>query len=260
MRLIAALLIVAFSHSALAQNSTEYDRMDFAALRDARSALKFELEGEQTELTQLRQEQIEQEKAKEDLPNLRFLAGGAQSNISDFTAALKEESEKGKPNNSAISSLRKSIENNTSLLKDLEDKIKSAEQAQAKILDLRKSVDLKNQKMSILETVIDSKLQRDIVTQNFKTQISLLFAGLVGLVIIGFFVIAYIDTSIRAAIFGGNSGIQFVTLFSLIIAIILFGLTGILADKELAALLGGLSGYILGRGNNKSRPTPLVVQ
>ncbi len=40
----------------------------------------------------------------------------------------------------------------------------------------------------------------------------------------------------------GQSGIQFLTLFSLVIAIILFGIKG----KELAALLGGLSGYIFG--------------
>lgn len=48
-------------------------------------------------------------------------------------------------------------------------------------------------------------------------------------------------------IFAGQAGIQFVTLFSLVIAIILFGIITILEGKELAALLGGLSGYILGR-------------
>jgi hypothetical protein len=38
-----------------------------------------------------------------------------------------------------------------------------------------------------------------------------------------------------------------------VIAIILFGITGILEGKELSALLGGLSGYILGRTSD--RPT-----
>jgi hypothetical protein len=41
---------------------------------------------------------------------------------------------------------------------------------------------------------------------------------------------------------------QFITIFSLVIAIILFGITGILESKELSALLVGLSGFILGRG------------
>jgi hypothetical protein len=45
------------------------------------------------------------------------------------------------------------------------------------------------------------------------------------------------------------AGLQFITLFSLIIAIILFGVMNILEGRELAALLGGLSGYILGRSN-----------
>src|SRR6476620_2525461 len=51
----------------------------------------------------------------------------------------------------------------------------------------------------------------------------------------------------RRAIFSGETGIQFLTLFSVVIAIILFGIINILEGKELAALLGGLSGYILGR-------------
>jgi hypothetical protein len=40
-------------------------------------------------------------------------------------------------------------------------------------------------------------------------------------------------------------------LFFLVIAIILFGILRILEGKELSALLGGLSGYILGRGTAK---------
>jgi hypothetical protein len=57
---------------------------------------------------------------------------------------------------------------------------------------------------------------------------------------------AYIDPQVRREIFAGQAGIQFVTLFSFVIAIILFGIIDILEGKELAALLGGLSGYILG--------------
>lgn len=78
------------------------------------------------------------------------------------------------------------------------------------------------------------------------------FAGLVALVIIGFFIIAMRDETVRKSIFSNELGIQFITLFSLVIAIILFGIVQILEGKELAALLGGLSGYILGRGTAKS--------
>jgi hypothetical protein len=85
------------------------------------------------------------------------------------------------------------------------------------------------------------------------------FALLVGLVILCFFYIARIDERVRQAIFSGQAGIQFITLFSLVIAIILFGITGILEGKELAALLGGLSGYILGRVTAERRePTELT--
>jgi presenilin-like A22 family membrane protease len=73
------------------------------------------------------------------------------------------------------------------------------------------------------------------------------FAFIVALVIIGFFVVAFKDEKVRQEIFAGQAGIQFITLFSLVIAIILFGITGVLEGKELSALLGGLAGYILGR-------------
>jgi hypothetical protein len=55
---------------------------------------------------------------------------------------------------------------------------------------------------------------------------------------------------VRLSIFSQQTGIQFITLFSLVIAIILFGILGILEAKELSALLGGISGYILGRATS----------
>jgi hypothetical protein len=88
--------------------------------------------------------------------------------------------------------------------------------------------------------------------QNIFTMISTIaFALLVGTIIFYFFRIANSSDSVKNAIFAGESGIQFVTLFSVVIAIILFGVLRILEGKELSALLGGLSGYILGRGSNR---------
>jgi hypothetical protein len=60
------------------------------------------------------------------------------------------------------------------------------------------------------------------------------------------------DRTIRGVIFSGDSGIQFIALFSIIIAIILLGLTGILEGKELSALLGSVAGYILGKAKFSS--------
>lgn len=94
-------------------------------------------------------------------------------------------------------------------------------------------------------------LQTDILNINYTDKSTYIFAILVGAVIIGFFSIAFRSEKVRDAIFAGDSGIQFVTLFSVVIAIILFGVLKILEGKELAALLGGLSGYILGRGSSR---------
>jgi hypothetical protein len=95
--------------------------------------------------------------------------------------------------------------------------------------------------------------------QTFKKWMSITFAVLIGLVIFGFFILSGIDRSVRRAIFAGQTGMQFLTLFSIVIAIILFGITSILGDKELSALLGGLSGYILGRHSAPGRNSPAAA-
>lgn len=102
-------------------------------------------------------------------------------------------------------------------------------------------------KRALAEKVQSKIASTATADQYFKQIMSEIFAALIGVVIIGFFVVSLRDEKIRQAIFSGEAGIQFLTLFSIVIAIILFGITGILEGKELAGLLGGLSGYILGR-------------
>lgn len=84
-------------------------------------------------------------------------------------------------------------------------------------------------------------------TNSFKLKMSLAFSILVGVVIVGFFIIAWSNEEIKKTIFSNESGIQFITMFAIVIAVILFGIIGVLESKELSALLGGLSGYILGK-------------
>lgn len=83
-------------------------------------------------------------------------------------------------------------------------------------------------------------------THKFKSDTSWIFGCLIGLVIVGFFILA-LDPVVRRAVFAGQVGLQFIALFSIVIAIILFGITAVLEAKELSALLGSLAGYILGR-------------
>lgn len=101
-------------------------------------------------------------------------------------------------------------------------------------------------------TRIDDSIQRALQTSTdlskYTEVATWIFGALVAAVILGFFVISIRSETVRNAIFAGDSGIQFVTLFSVVIAIILFGILRILDGKELAALLGGLSGFILGKG------------
>jgi hypothetical protein len=117
--------------------------------------------------------------------------------------------------------------------------------------------------INALENKIDSEIYSLLVPQTQRNQFKRLMSGLLALMVLvvipGFFTVALRDAGIRSAIFSNQTGIQFVTLFSLVIAIIIFGITEILQAKELSALLGGISGYILGRvttDRNTSPPAP----
>lgn len=117
-----------------------------------------------------------------------------------------------------------------------------------KVQDVLKKTD----QLSSIGAKVTELNNTSYVSQNFKKQISWSFAVLVGIVIIGFFLMAFKDEQIRKTIFSGDAGLQFITIFSIIIAIILFGITGALGGRELSALLGGISGYILGRSSVKN--------
>jgi hypothetical protein len=127
---------------------------------------------------------------------------------------------------------------------------KTSEKLKAELKTFKDDLSWRNAKLDCINAELAQMFSPQ---QSFKSQISLLFAGLIFVVIIGFFVIAYQDQTVRQAIFGGQTGLQFLTLFSIVIAIILFGITNILEGRELAALLGGLSGYILGKYNSPDR-------
>lgn len=97
------------------------------------------------------------------------------------------------------------------------------------------------------ENVLDSETQK----AQFTNSATYVFGGMIVIVIISFFLISTVDSRVRFAIFGGQSGIQFITIFSIVIAIVLFGVLEKLDGKDLATLLSGLAGYILGRGANQ---------
>jgi hypothetical protein len=108
------------------------------------------------------------------------------------------------------------------------------------------------QSRSLVEHRIVTLLRDARDTGTFRWVTSVSFCILVLFVIVGFYIIAWYKDQIAYTIFAGEKGMQFITLFLIVIAIILFGIMGILEGKELSALLGGLSGYILGRTSTAS--------
>ncbi|MEM1424959.1 MAG: hypothetical protein AAGF75_00180 [Cyanobacteria bacterium P01_H01_bin.130] len=93
----------------------------------------------------------------------------------------------------------------------------------------------------------DKQVRATLRQDAYRLWASIGFCLLVGLTIAAFFVTLQRSGAGAAEILAGDQGIQIMTLFLIVIAIILFGLLGILESKELSALLGGITGYILGR-------------
>jgi hypothetical protein len=123
---------------------------------------------------------------------------------------------------------------------------------QTQIGNLQTDMATKDEELINLDNEIADLLNRDNFQNSFRLSISVAFTILVAVVIIGFYFIAWKKEALAHNIFSGEKGIQFITLFLIIISIILFGIMGTLESRELSALLGALSGYILGKTSSVS--------
>jgi len=115
--------------------------------------------------------------------------------------------------------------------------------------------------ISLCQTQIDNALAPEYKDQSFRVSISITFAILIGILLLAFFFLIYIKSESHIAIeLLSGTGLQFITIFILIISITLFGILGILEGRELAAILSGISGYILGRGIKSVRDSNKKTQ
>jgi len=114
----------------------------------------------------------------------------------------------------------------------------------------RDDLDAKQAALVDLEDRIGSSLNVGDKQYVYRTLVSGIFAIIVFYLVSRFFGVIQEDEDVKKKIFAGDAGIQFITLFSIVIAVILFGILEILGANELSALLGGLSGYILGKTNH----------
>ncbi|MDP2388150.1 MAG: hypothetical protein Q8M29_17380 [Bacteroidota bacterium] len=144
-------------------------------------------------------------------------------------------------------------------LKDLKNSLKSCidseKKREAQYECLKSNLKEVKKDVALCQDQIDSALAPEYQNQEFRKTISIGFACLLGGLLAIFVVVVFRSPKNIADYFFSDTGLQFVTIFVLIIAIILFGILGVLEGKELAAILAGISGFILG----KSRPAPVVV-
>ena len=189
-----------------------------------------------------RLEQVIEELADEvsDLPPRAHL----ERELTRLKTELEKEQKAATPDQAKLAALQGYIDDTTQKL----DSLKNVSELQKKKDDayfLRRRQTQVEQKIAAL---FDDKRDMSL----FRAISTAIMGVLIAIVVGGFYVIAWYKDGIATKIFGGEMGMQFVTLFLIVIAIILFGIMGTLEGRELAALLGGLSGYILGKASFKS--------
>ncbi len=107
------------------------------------------------------------------------------------------------------------------------------------------------------QITIDHALAPEYSKQKFRSSITLYFSALIGVMISLFFIIIFFKAKgdIAKTLLSEN-GLQFITIFVLIISVILFGVLEILQATELAAILSAISGYILGKTGRLEKKPP----
>jgi len=116
---------------------------------------------------------------------------------------------------------------------------------------IQKNISALQQDIFLAEQAIYASLSPEFREQDFRIWVSLTFSGLIGILMLAFFLIIFKRSDVSLSkILLSSSGLQFITVFILIIAIILFSILNVLGGSELAAILSGISGYILGKSSS----------
>ncbi len=144
-------------------------------------------------------------------------------------------------------------------LKDVKGQLKSCMDKelarQAEYNALKANLNIVKKDYATCQEQIDTSLAPEYKDQEFRKTISIGFACLLGGLLLVFVAVVFRSQKNIAHYFFSDTGLQFITLFVLIISIILFGILKILEGRELAAILSGIAGYILGKSRpNKSEP------
>ncbi len=212
---------------------------NFGALSNQRDELAEKIAGYEKSIAELEHE-------KATMPEHDAIATRIRTAQADLKKAQKEAT----PNQEQIQGIQNYID-------DLTAQEKRRQEIPPVLAEQQKQLAVDKRDLRKVEAQIEEQLAAALRNDNYTTTISVAFTILVSVVIIGFYFIALRRERIAEAIFAGEQGMQFVTLFLIVIAIILFGIMGTLEGKELSALLGGLSGYILGRtGRATDQKTP----
>jgi hypothetical protein len=228
----------------------------FVGARDQRAKLLPEIQQLKTEIEELQHQKENVSRLKVDKRSIESNIRQAEQDLARAQQEVEAAAPEAKEGPQAyVRRIEDYLKKQRHSLEDIDRELAEANEGAKKMdEEIGKNQAVLTQRQAdfnAAEYRINELLNFELPRQKFKLLMSATFAALVGLVIIGFFYIAWGDERVRQAIFSGTAGIQFVTLFSLVIAIILFGIIEILEGKELAALLGGLSGYILGRATSE---------
>ena len=248
---ITSLLKTLTSSRASAQDrrlALDAPALDPLATSASKERMDFELQRAKDDVADI-QRKLEAARGKsspDDVAKLEFTLRDKQSTLINVQDAIAKQEQRKTDEEKRNRDLEVEKKKQDAALAQLNDEIDKATQTQLAYQRTLREID----------EIVNQMFIASDATNSFKLKMSIILSLLVAVVIGGFFWVAWSDEQVKRSIFSSESGIQFITLFAIVISVILFGIIGVLEGKELSALLGGLSGYILGRGNQREVRRP----
>ena len=184
----------------------------------------------------IEQAKRELEKAKQNLDTVKATGNASQQELQKLENDIKDRENTVYTIQNYLNAYDQRLKEEEKRKQDEETKIKEATEELSRLNNERdRMTQLQISYQRLLGEIDDMVNQLFIAsdaTNSFKYSMSIVFSILVGIVIVGFFVMAWSNEQVKKTIFSNEAGIQFITLFAIVIAVILFGILNILEGKE----------------------------
>lgn len=190
-------------------------------------------------------------KLQSELGSLEKNANGLYD-ISDLVAALEESYFYFDYKNTGNVTDR----TRNKIISEINNVISEATSAKNQLKTLKANINTVSSDIESCKEAMDSALKTEDRKQKFTRTVAIAGFSVIFLIIgLFFYTMLARGKAEDVARLIGFTGLQFITLFAVIICLVIFGILSMIPGSELASILSAISGFILGKGNYERETT-----